>query len=214
MSAAVESSPERLLRAELETLVPVLRRLAPHQLDLRTACPAWSVRDVVGHCGAALIGLTAGAAYRASHDQNQRDVEGRRSWSWPEVVDEFELGLNKGGPAIREAGGAKDLAALGTWIHGGDVRQAVGLPDAYRSEGFEDALETLARCERVIRTPCVHVTLPDRELVLGTETDGRAPARLTTDVSVLIRLYSGRPVDTERYRLTGARTEELISAEW
>ncbi|MFI1198758.1 maleylpyruvate isomerase family mycothiol-dependent enzyme [Streptomyces sp. BHT-5-2] len=211
---AVETVPERLLRAERETLLPKLRDLPSDMLQRGTACPAWTVRDVVAHCAAALVGLTAGAAYRASHDQNRRDVEERRDWPFADVLEEFERGLTVAGPAIRAAGGTKDLAALGTWIHGGDVREALGMSDAYRSAGASEALESLAGCARVVATPRVHVTLDDRELVLGSPVEDREPARLHTDVPTLFRLYTGRPAAPDRYRLAGARPEELISAEW
>lgn len=206
--------PEMLLRAERDTLLPRLRTVPEADLKRPTVCPAWSVRDVVAHCGAALAGLSAGPAYRASHDQNQRDVEERRSWSTAQVLDEFDRALTEAEPLIRAAEGAMDLAALGTWVHGGDVREALGWDDAYRSRGWDDALGLLARCHRVTRTPLVHVTLPDRQLTLGSPAEGREPARLTADVPALLRLYTGRPVAPEQYRLSGARPDELVSAEW
>jgi uncharacterized protein (TIGR03083 family) len=213
-AVAALSAPEQLLAAELETLVPRLRAASPADLERETVCQGWTVRDIVGHCAAALAGLTAGAAYQASHEQNQRDVEERRGWPVADVLGEFERGLIQAGPAIREAGGAKDLAALGTWIHGGDVRAALGWPDAYQSAGTGPALEVLAQCRRVTGTPLVIVTMPDRELVLGTPRDGRAPGRLAAAAGIVFQLYSGRPADAGRYRLSGAQPGELASAEW
>ncbi|MCQ4041490.1 maleylpyruvate isomerase family mycothiol-dependent enzyme [Streptantibioticus rubrisoli] len=205
---------ERLLLAERTSLLVPLRALPEGELDRPTVCTGWSVRDVIAHCGAALMGLTAGPAYRATHEQNRLDVEERRGWPVRDVLDEFERGLTEAAPAIRAAGGAKDLAALGTWVHGGDVRAALGWEGAYRSEGADDAVELLARCERVVRTPQVHATLPDRTLVLGSPVADRPPARLTADVAALVRLYTGRPVAADSYRLIGARPAELVSAEW
>jgi hypothetical protein len=45
--------PARLLRAEHDALLPILRRAAGPAFDRPTACPGWSVRDVLAHCGAA-----------------------------------------------------------------------------------------------------------------------------------------------------------------
>lgn len=206
--------PERLLRAELMTLVPRLRAIAPQALAGGTVCQSWTVLDVIGHCGAALAGLMAGPAYRPSHEQNERDVAERRAWPAGAVLAEYERGLAHAGPVIRQANGAKDLAALGTWIHGGDIRLALGWADAYRSEGAADALELLLRCHRATRTPRVVVTLPDSELLIGSPCEGRAPARLIADIATVFQLYTGRPVSRERYELTGARPDELVSPEW
>jgi uncharacterized protein (TIGR03083 family) len=46
--------PARLLRAEHDALLPILRRTPTGAFDGATACPGWSVRDVLAHCGAAL----------------------------------------------------------------------------------------------------------------------------------------------------------------
>jgi hypothetical protein len=46
--------PARLLRAEYDALLPILRRTTAEAFDSATACPRWSVRDVLAHCGAAL----------------------------------------------------------------------------------------------------------------------------------------------------------------
>ncbi|WP_405739792.1 maleylpyruvate isomerase family mycothiol-dependent enzyme [Streptomyces sp. NBC_01525] len=210
----IPAATDVVLRAERDTLVPRLRTLPEADLKRPTVCSAWTVRDIVAHCGAALTGLAAGPAYRASHEQNQRDVEERRSWPLKQVIDEFDQGLADAGPAIRAAGGAKDLAALGTWIHGGDVREAIGLDDPYHSRGHQAALTLLSRCERVVRTPLVEIQLPTRRLTLGSALPGRPTARLTADVPDVLRLYTGRPVAPDRYQLSGATPEELVSAEW
>ena len=45
--------------------------------------------------------------------------------------------------AIDAAGGLLDGVGIGEWMHGGDVREALGAPQAYSSEGSELALELL-----------------------------------------------------------------------
>jgi len=49
---ATEPVPARLLRAEHDALLPILHRTPEPAFDLPTACPAWSVRDVLAHCSA------------------------------------------------------------------------------------------------------------------------------------------------------------------
>jgi uncharacterized protein (TIGR03083 family) len=207
-------APERLLAAELATLLPGLLAAPPEALARPTVCPGWAVLDVIGHCGAALGGLMAGPAYRPSHEQNRRDVLARRSWLPAAVLAEYQQGLTLAGPVIRQAGGSKDLAALGTWIHGGDVRLALGWDDAYQSEGAQDALYVLGRCHRVAQGPRVIVTLPERELLFGSPREDRPPARLTADIATVFQLFTGRPVGRERYELVGAFPDELVSTEW
>jgi uncharacterized protein (TIGR03083 family) len=208
------SVAERLLQVEQEDLVPLLRSTPAADFDRPTVCTGWSVRDVVAHCGAALGGLAAGPEYKASHRQNQADVLARRGRPLERILDEFEHGLAAAAPVIAAAGGAKDLAAFGTWIHGGDVRDALGRPGAYAGKGTDEALAFLTGCDRIAQVPRLHVTLPDRELVLGSPVAGREPATLTTDAPTLFRLCTGRPADARRYRLRGVDPRELVSPEW
>jgi len=46
--------PARLLRAEHDALLPILHRTPERAFERPTACPGWSVRDVLAHCAAAL----------------------------------------------------------------------------------------------------------------------------------------------------------------
>jgi hypothetical protein len=111
---------------------------------------------------------------------------------------------------IGRAGGRLDGIAIGEWVHGGDVRAALGEPQAYASEGFDDACALLV--ERIGRkeVPFIEVILPDRTLLLGTDEPGRPQARLVTGGSALMRMFAGRPVEPSEYHLTGATPEELV----
>jgi hypothetical protein len=53
--------PGRLLTVERDALMPVLRRTDEAAFELRTACPDWSVRQVIAHCAAALARVIEGA---------------------------------------------------------------------------------------------------------------------------------------------------------
>jgi uncharacterized protein (TIGR03083 family) len=44
----------RLLLAERDALLPILRRTPADAFDRPTVCAGWTVRDVLAHCGAAL----------------------------------------------------------------------------------------------------------------------------------------------------------------
>ncbi|MBG6135916.1 maleylpyruvate isomerase family mycothiol-dependent enzyme [Longispora fulva] len=205
---------ERILLAEHRTLLPLVRDLPRAALDAPTVCSAWSVLDILAHCGAALSCIARGVAYDSSPAGNETQVLERRTWTVPAILDELEHGLLEAGAAIVASDGAWDGAALGTWIHGGDIRAALGDAGAYASEGLHDAVTLLGASARVRDTPLAHVTLPDRTLELGSPVPGRAPATLRTDAPTLILLYSGRPADPGSYTLTGAEAAELVSQQW
>lgn len=52
----------------------------------------------------------------------------RRKWPLPDVLSELANGYQEAGSVIADAGGRLDAIALGEWIHGGDVRAALGVP--------------------------------------------------------------------------------------
>ncbi len=114
------------------------------------------------------------------------------------------------GEPIARAGGPLDGIALGEWIHGGDVRDALGEPQAYASEGFDDACALLVERTRRRTIPLVEVHIDDRRLVLGARMPERPTATLHTDRSTLMRLVSGRPAVSAAYDLTGATPDELV----
>jgi uncharacterized protein (TIGR03083 family) len=202
--------PARLLRAEHDALLPILRRTPEANFAKPTACPGWSVRDVLAHCSSALTRTTTGDLHAFTPEENEKDVAARRSWPLPDVLSELAAGYLGAGVPIASAGGRLDGIALGEWIHGGDVRDALGEPFAYESEGYDDACELLA--ERTYRRgiPLVEVSIGDRRLVLGAALPDRPPATLHTDRPTLMRLVSGRPALPANYELEGASPDELL----
>ena len=200
-------SPElaaRLLLAERDALLPVLRRSPADAFDRPTVCTGWSVRDVLAHCGSALTRVADGTLHDFSPEANEADVAERRPWPLEAVVAELERGYAAAAPVIAAAGGGLDGIALGEWVHGGDVREPLGAPRPYESEGVEDALVLLVERSRRRAVPPTRVRLPDRELRLGVAEDAGTPAELVTDVPTLMRLCSGRHPDPARFRLAGA----------
>lgn len=196
--------PARLLLAERAALLPVLRAQPASAFDLPTCLPGWSVRDVLAHCAAAFTLTTNRNWHGFSPAENQRDVDDRRDWPIAELLTELDIGYVHTAEAAAAAGGRLDGLALGEWIHGGDVRQALDLPDAYVSAGLADALVLLAERSRHQKReiPRTAVTLTDADdCELGSATP---TASLATDAATLMRLCAGRTTDPSRYQLTGA----------
>ena len=202
--------PGRLLRAEHDGLLPILRRTPGPAFDLPTGCPAWSMRDVLAHCAAALTRVATGTLHAFTPELNEADVAERRGWPLPRLLSELAGGYLAAGPVIARAGGPLDVIGLGEWLHGGDVRAALGEPMAYASDGFDDACVLLAEHARRRRIPLVEVSLPGRSLWLGVGVPGRPAAALRTGPATLMKIFAGRPAEPGEYRLAGANAGELV----
>jgi uncharacterized protein (TIGR03083 family) len=202
--------PARLLRAEHDALMPILGRTAEPEFGRPTACPGWSVRDVLAHCSSALTRTVTDRLHAFTPELNEIDVAERRGWPLPAVLSELAAGYLEAGPVIGRAGGRLDGIALGEWIHGGDVRAALGEPLAYESDGFDDACALLAERTHRREVPLVEVSLPGRVLRLGAGEPGRPQATLVTGGAAMMKIFAGRPVEPSEYRLSGATAEELF----
>ncbi|MGV9418395.1 maleylpyruvate isomerase family mycothiol-dependent enzyme [Streptomyces sp. NPDC003674] len=206
--------PGRLLAAERDVLIPLLRARADADFALPTlACPGWTVRDVLAHCSAALTRVVESRFEKGvfSPESNDRDIAERARWTNAQVVDELERAMAEAGPVIAKAGGVLDMVALGEWVHAGDVREVLGEPGAYAGAGLPDALALLARVTRDKEHLSLHADLDDMDepLRLGAVAADAPPARYIGDAPTLVRLYSGRPLSGAGYELAGAREGEL-----
>ncbi|MDG4858479.1 maleylpyruvate isomerase family mycothiol-dependent enzyme [Streptomyces sp. T-3] len=205
--------PGLLLRTERDALIPLLRSRPDADFALSTCCPGWTVRDVLAHCGSALMRVIESRFEEGafSPEGNDRDIAERASWSNQEVVDELERAMGEAGPVIAKSGGLFDAVALGEWIHAGDVREALGEPGAYAGDGLEHALDLLVLASQQGNGIPVHADLDGRDepLVLGVASGERTPARFIGDATTLVRLCAGRPVIGVRYELAGAKVAEL-----
>jgi uncharacterized protein (TIGR03083 family) len=210
-AAVTASTGARLLLTERDALVPILRRTPVDAFDRPTVCIGWTVRDVLAHCGCALTRAAEGRLHRFTPELNEIDVDERRSWPLAQVLAELEQGYGSAADAVTVAQGKLDGLALGEWVHGGDVREALGEPGPYESEGVEDALLLLVERSRHRAVPPTLVRLPDREVRLGAGgATGTPAAELVTDVPTLIRLSTGRRPDPTRFRLTGADSAQYL----
>ncbi|MEU1020328.1 maleylpyruvate isomerase family mycothiol-dependent enzyme [Streptomyces sp. NPDC005900] len=223
MTTAAEETYEperagRLLLAERDALIPLLRSAPDEAYAVRTCCPGWTVRHVLAHCGSALMRVVENRFGEDvfSAESNDRDIAERADWSHSRVVDELERGMTEAGPVMAAAKGRLDGVALGEWVHAGDVREAWGKPGAYGGEGLGDALTLLGQFSRggfSAAAPglAVHADVDGRDepLVLGATDGRRPPARYIGDGPTLIRICAGRPLTGTRYELAGATEKEL-----
>ncbi|MDH6226388.1 MULTISPECIES: maleylpyruvate isomerase family mycothiol-dependent enzyme [Streptomyces] len=205
--------PGRLLTLERDALIPLLRsRPEADFLAPVPACPGWTVRDALAHCGAVLTRLVEDRWEEevGSPGHNARDIAERADWPVARVVDELDRGMGEAGAVIAgREDGARDGVALGEWVHAGDVREAWGLPGAYAGPGQADALRLLARVTGTLRLVPVHADLDGYDEPLRLGDGGVAPGRYIGDAATLIRLYAGRPVTGAPYELAGVKEAEL-----
>jgi uncharacterized protein (TIGR03083 family) len=197
----------RILLLEAAALRPIIESTPQDALDLPTVCAGWSVRDVLGHCGAVLHDAAAGTRREFTPEENRRDVDERRRWPLQDVLAELFSGYQAAAEAIDRAGGTLDGVGLGEWIHGGDVRDAVGAPGAYVSAGIALAVPLLIERSRFCGAPRVDVTIDEVAYTFGS---GERVGALATDVETFVRLCSGRRPDPARYSLGGASPADLV----
>ncbi len=214
-------SAARLLLLEATAIRTVVDPLEPEDFDLPTVCGGWSVRDVLAHCAAALSRVVARDLHEFAPADNEADVLLRRRWPLNEVLEELAAGYLEAADAIDHAGGRLDGIGLGEWVHGGDVREAVGAPNPYTSEGVELAFDLLL--ERSAGRRLAHGRASDRAVVEGKPVldvvvdgvsgrfggEGHSVGTLSTDLETFVRLATGRPADTDRYHLIGAHPQDL-----
>ncbi|GAB2961049.1 maleylpyruvate isomerase family mycothiol-dependent enzyme [Streptomyces heilongjiangensis] len=184
--------PGRLLAAERDVLVPLLRGRAENDFGAETCCPGWTVRDVLAHSSAALSRVVERRFEKGvfSPESNDRDIAERADWSVGQIVDELERGMTDAGPVIADAGGVLDGVALGEWVHAGDVRDAWGLPGAYGGSQLGLAVDLLSHLTRTRGTRPLHADLDDADepLLLGAPSGDAPPARYIGDAPTLVRL--------------------------
>ncbi|MFD5899916.1 maleylpyruvate isomerase family mycothiol-dependent enzyme [Streptomyces microflavus] len=211
--------PGLLLRTERDVFLPQLRATPESAFGLRTACPGWTVRDVLAHCAAALTRVVEDRLEEGvfSPESNERDIAERAGLPLPALLDELERGMTGAGPVIAAAGGKLDGVALGEWVHAGDVREAWGLEGAYAGSGLGYALGLLEGVAYRKEMPQIVADVEGegrpawgepRPLGVRSPED-RSVGRYRGDGPTLIRLYANRPLVGTRYELHGVREGDL-----
>ena len=197
----------RLLDIESRLLPPILAAAPADAFDLPSVCTGWSVRDVLAHCGAALTRIVDDDLHRFTPEDNEGDVAARRSWPVADVIAELVRGYEQAAAAIHVAGGRLDAFGIGEWMHGGDVREPLGEPDPYTSEGVDLALELLSDRSRAMDKAAIDVHVDGRSLAFGV---GQPSGRVDTDTETFIRMCGGRRPDPVRYQLDGVTASALV----
>ncbi|MFN8078333.1 MAG: maleylpyruvate isomerase family mycothiol-dependent enzyme [Kineosporiaceae bacterium] len=204
--------PARLLQAEREVLLPLLERTIDSDFDRTTVCTEWSVRDIVAHCSAVLLALASGEPGRTfTPEQNQREVDERRGWPLDALLAELKQAhdLAAGSPAVAPV-------VLGVWIHGCDIRDALGIPNAYAAPGLPDALALLVERSIARGTPPVDVTLTDAadrgldsaQVCLG-DPNAEPVGWLRVDSPGLFRIVAGRRPELVERDVVGIDLDDL-----
>ena len=196
-----------LLLLEAEALPEVLARQSPAVLERPTLLPGWRVRDVIAHCGGALRRLVDGEELVFTPEANQVDVDERASWPIEDVTAELFEAYPRAAMAIDAAGGAFDGLGLGEWIHGGDIREPLGEPNAYASIGIDLAVPLLIARSVEREAIGMRVHLGEQVLEFGL---GGPAGELRTDSATFVRLCAGRAPDRRRFELTGVREQALL----
>ena len=208
--APTESVASRLLLTERDLILPILHGRPDADFDADTVLPGWCVRDVLAHCSAAL-GMAVSRRFHAfTPEDNQRDVDARREWPVSKLLAELADGYTGAAAAIDAAGGRMDVLALGEWVHGGDIRDAWGLPGAYASGGVDDALALIAALSQrpQLAVPPTDVALADGGSIrLGS---GEPVVELETDTATLVRMIAGRGPDPARIRPPNASIDDYV----
>jgi uncharacterized protein (TIGR03083 family) len=197
-----------ILLIEGNALQPILDAAPLEAFDIETVCTGWSVRDVLGHCGAALTRTATGNRHGFTPEDNEIDVDERRGWPLAAVLDELFAGYQGAAAVIDAAGGNLDGVGLGEWVHGGDVREALGVGIPYASEGVDLALGLLLERSVVLERPRIDVVIDGEARVFGS---GASPVgRARTDLATFVRLCGGRRPDPDRFRLEGCSPADFV----
>lgn len=190
----------------VEEIDRVLSTALEPDRDRITACAPWTVRDVLAHCSGSMLRAVEDRDHRFTPEDNEIDVEERRTWPFDQVRDELQITGQPTSARIDVAGGPLDGLGLGVWVHSGDIREALDIADPYAAPGFELGIQLLAGRSRR-QGFSLDVQLGGVALTFGT---GPHAGTLATDVETFVRLTGGRSPDPSRYRLEGVTPAELV----
>ncbi len=195
-----------ILLIAVEEIGRLLSGASGSDRDCTTACAPWTVRDVLAHCSGSMLRTIEDRTHRFTPEDNEVDVEERCGWAFDRVRDELQMTAEPTAARIDAAGGSLDGLGLGVWVHSGDIRGALGIPDPYAGPGIDLGLGLLEeRSERKAFSLVARVS--GRELAFGS---GPPVGSLVTDPETFVRLTGGRSPDPTRYELEGAESADLV----
>jgi len=159
--------------------------------------PEWRVRDVVAHLGGVCDDISnANLAGVATNAWTQAQVEKRRDWEFPRVLDGWTEHARAVEPMLNDIGQPIGQMIFDAWTHEQDIRGALGEPGGRDSAALDIAFTWLSEAN---------------------VSDGAA-LELVTDAGTFV-VGSGAPVRTlraSRYEflraVTGRRSREQIGA--
>lgn len=197
-----------ILRLESVALPPILADLDEADFNRPTVCTGWSIRDVLAHCAAALSRVGVSDLHRFTPAENQIDVDTRVGWPVADVVAELMAGYATAVIAIAAAADASlDGIGLGEWMHGGDIRDALRMTDAYSSVGADLAVGLIIERSKKLGMPAIQVSVDGETHMFGR---GEVRGGIETDRETFVRLTGGRAPALERAILDGVSPDDLV----
>ena len=194
----------------------MLATVAPELLGQPVpACPAWSVRDVVGHVAGIAKDAVTGILppldlvemYRdetvatTRDDMTDQQVVRSRGLSFDDLVDDWRAATKSLLPMLRGEEpfpgkpplGVNSVLVTDLWVHDADVGGALGRPhpadDASTSAALASYAFLVGMRVQALRLPAMALRYGDKVKVLG---DGEPAATVTADRYELARMLAGR----------------------
>ena len=195
-----------ILLIAVEEIGRVLSETSRSDRDLVTACDPWTIRDVLAHCSGSMLRVIEDRTHGFTPEENEIDVAERRTWEFDRVRDELHVTAEPTAARIDAAAGPLDGLGLGVWVHSGDIREALGIEDAYSGPGAELALGLLEERSRRLKFEVV-ADVDGHEVLLGS---GERSGTLTCDLDTFVRLVGGRTADQGRYEISGVEPGGLV----
>jgi uncharacterized protein (TIGR03083 family) len=121
-------------------MTELVRDLDDERLSLPVpGCPAWTVKELVGHCSAVVTDAVRGNLEGAGSDEwTARQVQERAGWPLADILDEWEASAKVvEGQLDDYPKGLSRTLIIDLVTHEHDLRGALGLPGGRDSEAYE-----------------------------------------------------------------------------
>ncbi|HDH25289.1 MAG TPA: hypothetical protein ENH00_03720 [Actinobacteria bacterium] len=135
-------------------------------------------------------------------------MDDRKTWDVDRLLAELFGGYEDAIAVIDTAGGLLDGFGLAQFIHGGDVRDAVGATDAFASPGHEIAVDLLHDKSTVMKKAPVITRVDGVLRQFGLDLD--PVGRLVTNTETFVRLCGGRNPDDGNWSVEGISAVDFV----